>query len=165
MTGEEELESDSKKIEIVTPVGLAQAGGVSKNVLGRGLGRLMEEPKKPDVSGGEGESAPAAEPQVTPGMGSLLRGARRSPENLFAEPKEEPQANPKNPFQAPAKRPIPTWYFFAADVLLVAVGLLVVYANAETLTWGQTLFGIGAVLFGGLLAAAGVFLSGDGGAK
>jgi hypothetical protein len=112
---------------------LRQFGFVAKPVIGRKLDALMDKPK----SGGAASpfSSPETKPAEKPaegGVNSLLRG------------------------QAPGLKPraarIPRWYFFGADLLLVALALVVMYKSPVPLSGLERFFGVAAVVVGAFLA-------------
>lgn len=84
--------------------------------------------------GGEGPSplpAPEGKPSE-PGMRSLFRG---------------------HPPSSPARHSrIPRWYLYGADLLLMAVALLVMYKSPAPLSEIEKFFGVAAVVMGGCLA-------------
>ena len=108
--------------------------------MGRGLGTLLGGQK---VAGSEAEKPAAPEPQesLSPGVRSLIRGSAK--DSPFAEP-----ATNANKSAAPEKPLIPRWYFFAADVLLVATGLLIAFRSRAPLDWKETFFCIGTIVAG-----------------
>jgi hypothetical protein len=112
----------------------SQAQGVPKTVIGRKLEALMG--NGPGVKGAP--SLPASADQTSgPGMRSLFRG---------------------HPASLPRKRQarIPRWYFFGADLVLVATALLVMYKSPATLTGNEKFFGAAAVALGASLALVGL---------
>jgi len=110
-----------------------QSEGVPKPVIGRKLEALMG--KGP----GAGEAPrllPEPDLPTGPGMRSLFRGhASDSP-------------------RRPAR--IPRWYLFAADLVLVATALLVMYKSPAPLTGNEKFFGAAAVVLGASLALIGL---------
>jgi len=84
---------------------------------------------------GEAASPSAANEAAKPagtGMRSLLRG--------------------QPPAAAPGRGRIPRWYLFGADLLLVALALIVMYKSPVPLTGMERLFGVAAVALGAFLA-------------
>jgi hypothetical protein len=63
-----------------------------------------------------------------------------------------------HPASLPRKRQarIPRWYFFGADLVLVATALLVMYKSPATLTGNEKFFGAAAVALGASLALVGL---------
>lgn len=112
----------NQKKDCFIPSLCRRLGLMPKPVLGRNLGTLLGRDRK--------ESAPAAKPllrgpaEVSPGVRSLLRGS--------------PQASPKA--GAPPARPLPAWYLFAGDVLLVGLALLTIYKSPHPLPWPRMVF-------------------------
>jgi hypothetical protein len=118
---------------------------MAKRALGKGLGQLMSGQsvaRKPAAPATVPETAPT--PKVTPvdfgrGMNTLV--GTRAPENETPE-----QAAPL----------LPSWFFFAADVLLLAF-TVVIWANTDgAIGIGEVLFAVTSTLLGALLAIAGV---------
>jgi hypothetical protein len=102
---------------------------VPKQVIGRKLDALME--KRPL----KGVASPFSCPDPRPsgaGVRSLLDG--------------------QPPVTAPERSRVPRWYLFGADLLLVAVALLVLCKHPAPLTGVEKLFGIVAVVIGAVLA-------------
>jgi hypothetical protein len=85
-------------------------------------------------------------PMAGPGMSSLLQGKVRP--NVFSQAQPTPPAAQTKPL-------IPTGYYFAADVVLVTVALLLVFKGTGV-TWKELLFAGTLVAAGGVLAAIGV---------
>ena len=57
--------------------------------------------------------------------------------------------------EAPPERSrCPRWYLFGADLLLVALALLVMYKSPVPLTGGERILGVLAVALGAILAVA-----------
>jgi hypothetical protein len=98
------------------------------------------------LDGRQQENLGAAEPgvakpeKVGAGVRSLLRGQRTTPFTKTSEPPEEP-----------SKPAIPRWYLFAADILLVALALVLIYKGPGSLNWKGRLFCTVAVALGGCL--------------
>lgn len=101
---------------------------MAKPVIGRKLDSLMgKSPKK-----GPAPSVSSPEPRSCSGMRSLLDG--------------QPPAAP------PQRAHFPRWYLFGADLLLVAVALIVLCKHPAPLTGIEKLFGVVAVVVGAGLA-------------
>lgn len=98
---------------------------MAKQVLGRNLETLLGDSVK------RTEKTP-----VTTGVRTLLRG---------------PDARVTMPAPAQATG-LPRWYLFAADILLIAVATVVVYASPHPLSWPRMVFCVAAGLLGAALA-------------
>ena len=108
--------------------------------------------EKPGAASADPAAPPAtpeasAPPEVNPpgaGVRSLMRGSPPAPAPVTSPP----------PFQVCKPRPscVPRWYLFGADLLLVALALLVMYKSPTPLNWGEKIFGIAAVILGAGLA-------------
>ena len=111
----------------------SQSEGVPKPVIGRKLEALMG--KGP---GAEEASRLLPEPDLATGAGmrSLFRG-------------HEPNS-PRRQTR------IPRWYLFAADLVLVATALLIMYKSPAPLTGNEKFFGAAAVVLGAGLALIGL---------
>jgi len=103
-----------------------------KPVMGRKLGALLG--KRPGAEAVSPLPSPGDQPSG-PGMRSLFRG--------------------HPPSSHPPRWRIPRWYLFGADLLLVAVALLVMSQRRAPLTGNEKFFGVAAVILGasmGLIA-------------
>jgi hypothetical protein len=118
---------------------------MAKRGLGKGLGQLMN---------GQSVAGPSAPPEASPdrdtpgkvtavdfGRGlSTLVGAR--------EPDKQPTA--KSPWLLPA------WFFFAADVLLLAYTIAICFGARGALQSGEIVFALASTSLGAALAILGV---------
>jgi hypothetical protein len=120
---------------------------MQKPVLGRGLGNLLGGDKV--VSSADSHALGAPVPAKVPGHGvkSLLRGGAKF-DRACSTPTSE----------APEKPLIPRFYLFAADILLVALALLLTFKSNSPLNWKETTFCIGAILVGGCCGMAGALM-------
>lgn len=113
-----------------------------KPVLGRDLGSLLGR-----APGEKGDSKidpkPPARTSAGAGVRSLIRGTRPEP------------PVPSAPYEAAIEEaaPLPIWYLFAGDVLLVALALLTVWLSPHPLSGPRIAFCMGTI---GLAAALGV---------
>jgi peptidoglycan/LPS O-acetylase OafA/YrhL len=108
---------------------------MAKPGLGRDLGTLMaRNPKE------------AAAP-VGAGVRSLMRG--HNPPAAAAAPAPAAVSAPSTPTPAPV---IPRWYFFAGDVVLVALALVTIYKSPHPLSWPRELFCAAVVILAAALA-------------
>jgi hypothetical protein len=57
---------------------------------------------------------------------------------------------------SPATRPMPAWYLFAGDVLLVGLALLTIYKSPHPLPWPRALFCAFTVFLAALLGITAV---------
>jgi len=120
---------------------------MAKPALGKGLGQLMT--GQPAVGKAQAE-IPAGSTlpgKVTPvdfgrGLNTLV-GTATAP-----AVEEAPQA----------KEPIPAWFYFAADILLLAYTVAITF-DAQPFDWGSMLFCAVSVSAGALLGVAGVLRS------
>jgi hypothetical protein len=96
------------------------------------------------------------QPVAGPGVGSLLRGSRQEA-NVFAPAKTDVKEAEAVPSPTP-KPLIPSWYFFAADLLLIAFTLLFVYKSPGPLDAKSTIFCIIAIMLAGVFGALGVIV-------
>lgn len=119
---------------------------MSKNVLGRGLGSLMAGDKPAEKQ----PSAPDDPSAISPGVESLFRG-KRNGDNVFAENSSVEER--------PAKPLIPPWYFFVADVLLIAFALVVFYRGSSPLRLTEAAICVGAIVLAAILGVLGVCVS------
>src|SRR5205809_1673330 len=113
---------------------------MEKRALGKGLGQLMSGQsvaRKPSSPAGPADSV---SPKVTPvdfgrGLNALVS----------TRPAEK---------EAPAKPAflLPAWYFFSADLLLLAYTIAICADSDAPLQTGEILFAAGATTFGALLA-------------
>jgi len=120
------------------------------------LGKLMSDSEKAaSPLGSISAESDAVQPAAGPGVGSLLRGTRSDEKNVFAEPPSvEAQI-----FEVAAKKPlIPPWYFFAADLLLIAFALVVFYKSRSPLSGTAAFLCITSIVLAGILGAIGVWL-------
>lgn len=143
-----------------------------KPALGRDLGTLLGNQGSASVAP-EAAAAPASQPG--PGVRSLLRGHRsepatsQTPASAPIQPVlplntggEQPvQPTPAVAPSTPSKPIIPPWYLFAADVLVVALAVVLVFKGG-TISWGQRFFYMILVALGGCLGIGGVLLSDKG---
>ncbi len=134
-----------------------------KPALGRDLGTLLGNQSASAAPEADGASQPG------PGVRSLLRGHRPEPVPSEAsapiqpvlplltgtEPPVEPA--PSAPSASPSV--IPPWYFFAADVLVSGLAVVLLFKGPGAISWGQRLFYMALVALGGCLAVGGVLLS------
>jgi hypothetical protein len=107
---------------------------VSKTGLGKGLGKLMQGDK---VAGKNGLAAPRTnDPRISRGMGTLL------------QPGDDPVVKKESP--------VPSWYFYLADLLLLLLSLSI-FITSNPL--GPLQFGFAAVCisFGAILSIIGVY--------
>jgi hypothetical protein len=111
---------------------------MEKQVLGRNLEALLGNRAKRRQKGDPFASEPDP---VSPGVRSLMNGQQTAPDTRNSET--------RNSF-------VPTWYLFAADILLAGVALLVFCKSPHPLSWQRTLFCAGAVILGACLALAAV---------
>jgi len=107
-------------------------------------GRMLGKSDKTAVSA---PSAPATRPPLGHGLGTLLQGVKSPAEAEAALVAAGLLEGP----DAPAGLRLPKWYFFAADLLLLALAVLIVFNSASPLGLPQLLFcilaiGLGAVL-------------------
>ena len=136
---------------------------MSKSALGRGLGQLMGDKKDPanppsvEAPSLEPASPASPPPAAGPGVGSLLRGGRKPGKNVFAGTSAESDPGAEKP--ATPKPVLPPWYFYAADLLLIAFALMVVYKNPWPLKTGPAVLCMAVVALAGVLGAMGVWLS------
>lgn len=93
--------------------------------LGKGLDRLMN---GDPVAGGSRRA-----PEVTRGLNTLIK-------------------NQEPPAVEPAKRLLPNWFFFAADLLLLAYAVAICFDAPKPLDLGSILFCGASILLGGILA-------------
>ena len=104
--------------------------------LGKGLGDLMHG----DPVAGKKQDAPA-KPEFGRGMQTLVR------------PHEA-----ENAASAPAKRKlIPAWFYFAADLLLLAFTIAITFDAPQPFDAGIVLFCAISIAVGAILAIVGVF--------
>jgi len=102
--------------------------GVPKPVLGRKLGALLGNPP----GAGPASRLPSpGDPPSGSGIRSLFRG--------------HPPSSPRR------RSRIPRWYLFAADLLLVAVALVVMSQRSRPLSGNENFFGVSAVVLGASL--------------
>ena len=109
---------------------------VSKSVLGRGLGTLLNGTAvvgKPDVAGQP--TASPSETPLSPGVGSLLLGADPA---TPVERKPTPSISVGQPARAPSTVPRRT-LLLVADLLLVTEAVLVVRKSSGPLSPGETI--------------------------
>lgn len=95
---------------------------------------------------------PEAQHAAGPGVSSLLKGKAEAP--LESPPVPEPLATA----QPSRENGFPVWYLFLADLLLVALALVLVFRDPGSVTWGRVAFASVATLFGAGLAIAGAFI-------
>lgn len=119
---------------------------MAKQALGRNLDALM------DVSAAKAEKpadvVPSQKPAVSSGVRSLMRGHQPS------------VVTPVVPVSR-QKATIPSWYFFAGDVLLGALAVGIAWKSPHPLSWQRELFCGATVLLGACLALAAVLLADD----
>jgi hypothetical protein len=114
---------------------------LEKAGLGRGLGQLMN---GQDVAGRSPLEKPAANEDQTikvefgRGLTSLV--------STQAPPHEEPK-----------KILIPAWFFFAADILLLAFAVVICFDAPQPFDLGALIFSLATVTCAGILGLAGVF--------
>ena len=132
-----------------------------KPALGRNLGTLLGGPVSksvPDLASAQSQ-LPLQQPG--PGVSSLLRGQYAQPMAPSPVSSEvEPQLSKKIE-TTPADSLIPRWYFFAADVLLVAVALIFIYQCPPGARWALRLGSMALVLVGCGLGLYGVWIGAD----
>ena len=102
---------------------------VPKPVIGRKLDALMD--KRENRGAAPSICSPDPRPSGA-GVRSLMNG--------------QPAITP------PPRARVPRWYLFGADLLLVAVALVVLCKHPAPLTGIEKLFGVGAVVIGAALA-------------
>lgn len=103
--------------------------------LGKGLGELMHG----DQVAGKQQDAPA-KPEFGRGMQTLVR------------------PHDADPASAPAKRKlIPTWFYFAADLLLLAFTVAITFDATQPFDAGLIAFCAISIATGAMLAIVGVF--------
>ena len=100
--------------------------------LGKGLGRLMNGDQ---VAG----RAPAAS-EMGRGLNTLI---------AVQPPAKEPPVQPRKPL-------LPAWFFFAADLLLLAYAVAIFFAAPKPIDLGSLLFCGVSVALGAVLAIVGV---------
>src|SRR3954453_9669245 len=116
---------------------------MSKPILGRGLGTLLRGDK---VAGTETTIPEAQEPPSTgAGFKTLVRGTADV-------------VTPAHSTRKSSKPAIPPAYFFAADVLLIGLALLIGFKDPGAMSWKQMLFCIFVVILGCLCGLAGVLV-------
>jgi hypothetical protein len=115
---------------------------MAKNGLGKGLGDLMDG----DQVAGKGRiisaSAPASEPGLSRGLSTLI-SAHRSNGDI-----EQPETK--------RRQRLPAWFFFAADILLLAYVVAISMHAPRPFDFGTILFCAVSVALGCALAVAGV---------
>jgi hypothetical protein len=105
--------------------------------LGKGLGDLMHG----DQVAGKKQDTPA-KPEFGRGMQTLVR------------------PHDAEPTSTPAKRKlIPAWFYFAADLLLLAFTVAITFDAARPFDAGIVLFCAVSIMIGAMLAIIGVFQS------
>jgi|GEM_PF-911720 len=115
---------------------------MQKPIIGRGLGTLLGDQK---VVGTDTEpTTPMPETPLGSGVRSLLRGSAQAPDAAI------------NPAEKPPL--IPRWYFFAADILLVALGVMIAFRSRTPLDWKQMVVCIGSIVAGGCCGIAGALM-------
>jgi hypothetical protein len=110
--------------------------------LGKGLGELM---RGDDVAGKNGASeadAPRAKPTFGRGLQTLVSVAAQQPEPI------------ETPDQAPPI--LPTWFYFAADLLLLAYTIAIAFDATRPFDAGTWIFCAVAISVGAALAVVGV---------
>ena len=107
--------------------------------LGKGLGELMQ---GEDVAGKNGVSEPKAQTRVTFGRGL---------QTLVSVAAQEPEAVPK-----PKPPLLPTWFYFAADILLLAYTIAIAFDASRPFDSGTIAFCAVAIAAGAVLAVLGV---------
>jgi hypothetical protein len=111
---------------------------MSKSALGKGLGPLMNG----DVVAGERRgAAPKSEPLFGRGLSTLV--------STQAPPFEQAKERPKHL--------LPPWFFFAADILLLAYSVTICFDAPNPLTPIHVLFCGISITLGAALAIVGVF--------
>ena len=113
--------------------------------LGKGLDELM---RGEDVAGKNGASeveAPPPKPTFGRGLQTLISVAARGPE----------------PVETPVKPPplMPTWFYFAADVLLLAYTVAIAFDAVRPFDAGTIIFCGTSITLGAVLASMGVLQS------
>lgn len=136
---------------------------MSKSVLGRGLGSLMGEVKTGKTESPNGEPTAKQQPLAGPGVDSLLRGtpppqkdSSTQTRNIFSETQPAPEEKIQKRYSTAI---IPRWYFFAADMLLVAGAWLVACKSPGTLSEKEILFCAASIIFGSILGVIGVLMN------
>jgi hypothetical protein len=158
---------------------------MTKHGLGRGLDRLMNGDAVAGRAGAPGKDAaakdaPAAPParkaqetgtavSVGKGLGSLLDAPRpkaapqpapTAPPDGSAKPWQRPvQHGAPAPAKAQRKEILPAWFFFAADILLLAFCVAITFDAPKPLGAGLVLFCSATIAFGAVLGVAGAIKS------
>ena len=110
--------------------------------LGKGLGDLM----KGDQVAGKARS-PESVPEPTPNFGRGLKTLIKPDQRAL-----EPEISPKRSL-------LPVWFYFAADLLLLAYTVAIAFDASRPFDVGTIVFCVVSVAFGALLAIAGVLQS------
>jgi hypothetical protein len=121
---------------------------MGKPALGKGLGELMAG-QRPPATG----SQPAGQPVVTGKVTPVDFG--RGLSTLVA-----PGPNQKTAESAPPLPLLPVWFFFAADVLLLAFTLAICLDAGEVMEFGELLFALASTAVAAFLGIVGVLRGG-----
>ena len=111
---------------------------MQKPVLGRKLESLMSQPPGQGGATNQPQNADSSG-QGSPGVSSLIRGNRLESPLPVSQPRS-------------GWRGIPRWYLLGADLVLVAMALLIAFTSPSPLGWKKELFCVLAVATGGGLA-------------
>ena len=114
--------------------------------LGRNLGALLKAEPGPRNKSPFAAAEPAAD--GASGVHSLLRGQR--PEKSTSDPA------PLTAKPAPTRPSMPRWWFFGADLLLIALALIFLYKGPTPLSPARAAFCVAAIILGGALALTAV---------
>lgn len=139
---------------------------MTKPGLGRGLDRLMNGDEVAGRAAGNDKVAarqePAPVPQAGRGLNTLLAAGPAADE---AKPKTLSRSITKAaPAPLPAAAPkvlLPAWFFFCADILLLAYCVAICFDAPKPLDAGHVVFCAVSVALGAILGIAGVLRSGD----
>ncbi len=129
---------------------------IAKTGLGRGLDQLMTGTKTAGQTGADPDSpAPAikVDVQVSPGLGTLLRGSKTSDES--ARPA---QIQDQTDFQSAPYRPTVIWSLVGADLLLLGQATLLAFKGARPPGFAEFFFSFLCVALGAWLACLAVLL-------
>jgi hypothetical protein len=113
--------------------------------LGKGLGDLM---KGDQVAGKDRSPESVSEP--TPDFGRGLKTLLKVDQPAF------------EPERAPKRSLVPPWFYFAADLLLLAYTVAIALDASRPFEVSTILFCVVSVTFGGILAIVGVLQSSNG---